>query len=163
MDLDIHYTFCDYREDAEALMKKNHYDLFIGMPFTSDYCAEIRFVRSKSIMESNLAYVHDGENNSRKCVAIARDSDLEFIRLINDYIYSLSDLQKTAFLEDGTAHLHHTTLLSYVLLHPIQAVVLCILLTAVVVVAISMMFHAKKMRKKNVELEVANHAKSEIL
>lgn len=233
-DLDIHYTFCDYREDAEVLMKKNHYDLFIGMPFTSDYCAEIGFVRSKSIMESNLAYVHDGENNSRKCVAveqgledivdtsdfdevvlcnnvmsciaavktgvadyaigdrsgleyyiydsysslvtsliagtsqtvcvaIARDSDLEFIRLLNDYIYSLSDLQKTAFLEDGTAHVHHTTLLSYVLLHPIQAVVLCVLLTAVVVIAISMMFHAKKMRRKNVELEVANHAKSEFL
>lgn len=71
-------------------------------------------------MESNLAYVHDSENNSRKrvvvqkgledyiydsysslvtslisggtqvvCIAIARDSDLQFIRLVNDYIYSL--------------------------------------------------------------------------
>ncbi len=230
----INYTFCEFREDAEALIKENHYDFMIGTPFTSEYCAEIGYVRSKSIMESNLAYVHDGTNESHKCVAveqglenivdttdfdevilcnnamsciaavktgradyaigdrsgleyyiydsysslvtsmisgesqklcvaIARDSDLEFIRLFNDYIYSLSDMQKTAFLEDGSTHVHKTTLLSYILIHPLQAVLLVALLTAVNVVACSMMIHAKKMQKKNVQLEIANQAKNEFL
>ncbi len=230
----MHYTFCESREDAEALIKENHYDLLIGMPFTSAYCAEIGYVRSKSIMESNLAYVHNEANESHKCVAVergmenivdttdfdevilcdnamdciaavkngkadyavgdrsgleyyiydsysslatslisgqsqkicvalARDSDLEFIRLFNDYIYSLSDMQKTTFLEDGTVHAHKASLMNYIQLHPVQSVLIVVVLTAVVAVACSMMIHAKKMRKKNVELEIANQAKSEFL
>ena len=232
--IQMNYTFCEFREDAEALMKKTHYDLLIGTPFTSDYCAEIGYVRSKAIIESNLAYVHNGINESHKrvaveqglenivdtsdfdevilcsnamtciaavkngqadyaigdrsgleyyiydaysslvtsmisgesqkiCVAISRDSDLEFIRLFNDYIYSLSDLQKTAFLEDGTTHVHKATLYGFVLYHPIKAVGLFVFLTAIIVLACSMMIHAKKMQKKNMELEIANQAKNEFL
>lgn len=126
-DVTLEYTFCENSEEAEELIKKQHYDFMVGMSFTSRYCAENGFVRSKSIMESNLAYVHDSENNSRKrvvvqkgledyiydsysslvtslisggtqvvCIAIARDSDLQFIRLVNDYIYSLSGRWKYA-------------------------------------------------------------------
>jgi len=230
----MNYTFCEFREDAEELLKEKHYDLLIGMPFTSEYCAQIGYVRSKSIMESNLAYVHNESNESHRrvavelgleniadttdfdevilcnnamtciaaikngqadyaigdrsgleyyiydsysslvtsmisggsqkiCVAISRDSDLEFIRLFNDYIYSLSDMQKTAFLEDGTAHVHKATLYGFVLYHPMKAVCIFASLTAVIVLACSMMIHAKKMRRKNMELEIANQAKSEFL
>ena len=97
------------------------------------------------------------------CIAIARESNLQFIRLVNDYIYSLSDLQKTTFLEEGNMHLYKTSLRGYVRMHPIQTMLLFSGLTAFIVVACSMMFHAKRMHKKNMELEMANQAKSEFL
>ena len=207
----INYTFCQSRDEAEQKLKEESYDLMIGLSFDSEYCARLGFVRSKSIMESNLAYLHRSENRSHKtvaiekgmeslvdttefqevikcdnivqcmeavtngradyavgdrsaleyymydtystlvtglisgsaqniCIAIARESNLQFIRLVNDYIYSLSDLQKTTFLEEGNMHLYKTSLRGYVRMHPIQ--------TAFIVVACSMMFHAKRMHKK---------------
>lgn len=48
-------------------------------------------------------------------------------------------------------------------MHPIQTMLLFSGLTAFIVVACSMMFHAKRMHKKNMELEMANQAKSEFL
>lgn len=52
----LEYSFCNSREEAEERIKNEKYDLMIGVSFTSRYCAEHGFVRSKSIMESNLAY-----------------------------------------------------------------------------------------------------------
>ena len=206
----------------------------LGLSFSSEYCAQIGFVRSKSIIDSNLAYLHRSENNSHEkvaiekgmenladttefreivkcdnvmqcmeavtegkadyaigdrssleyymydtystlvtslisggtqniCIAIARDSDLQFIRILNDYIYSLSDLQKTTFLEEGNLHLHKTSLQNYVRIHPIQTMLLFSALTAFIVIAFAMMFHAKRMQRKNAELQMANQAKSEFL
>ena len=156
----INYTFCQSRDEAEQKLKEESYDLMIGLSFDSEYCARLGFVRSKSIMEANLAYLHRSENSSHKtvaiekgmeslvdttefqevikcdnivqcmeavtngradyavgdrsaleyymydtystlvtglisgsaqniCIAIARESNLQFIRLVNDYIYSL--------------------------------------------------------------------------
>ena len=230
----INYTFCQSRDEAEQKLKEESYDLMIGLSFDSEYCARLGFVRSKSIMESNLAYLHRSENSSHKtvaiekgmeslvdttefqevikcdnivqcmeavtngradyavgdrsaleyymydtystlvtglisgsaqniCIAIARESNPQFIRLVNDYIYSLSDLQKTTFLEEGNMHLYKSSLRGYVRMHPIQTMLLFSGLTAFIVVACSMMFHAKRMHKKNMELEMANQAKSEFL
>lgn len=230
----MEYTFCESRSELESTLENGDYDLLIGLPFTSEYCTKIGFVRSKSIMESTIAYLHtaDAENHGtvavekgleqevdtsdfdslfvcenveecieavkngsadyaigdrsaleyyiydtysslvtspisgetqNLCVAINRDSDLEFIRLINDYIYSLSDLQKTTFLEEGNTHVHHATLQSYVRLHPAQAVVVFSSLTGLVAVALFALFHARQMRKKNVELQHANEVKGEFL
>lgn len=230
----INYTFCQSRDEVEQKLKEESYDLMIGLSFDSEYCARLGFVRSKSIMESNLAYLHRSENSSHKtvaiekgmeslvdttefqevikcdnivqcmeavtngradyavgdrsaleyymydtystlvtglisgsaqniCIAIARESNPQFIRLVNDYIYSLSDLQKTTFLEEGNMHLYKTSLRGYVRMHPIQTMLLFSGLTAFIVVACSMMFHAKRMHKKNMELEMANQAKSEFL
>lgn len=215
----INYTFCQSRDEVEQKLKEESYDLMIGLSFDSEYCARLGFVRSKSIMESNLAYLHRSENSSHKtvaiekgmeslvdttefqevikcdnivqcmeavtngradyavgdrsaleyymydtystlvtglisgsaqniCIAIARESNLQFIRLVNDYIYSLSDLQKTTFLEEGNMHLYKTSLRGYVRMHPIQTMLLFSGLTAFIVVACSMMFHAKRMHKK---------------
>ena len=233
-DVDIEYVFCESRKEAEEMVSHESYDLMVGMSFTSRYCAENGFVRSKSIIESNLAYVHDPDNEKHRkvavqkgledlvdtmdfeetvscdnalecikavkdgdvdfavsdrsslayyiydsysslvtslitgstqtiCIAIARDSDEQFIRLINDYIYSLSDMKKTAFLEDGNMHEHKTTLLSYMRIHPIQVILVFVTLTAFVVVAGFMLFHARRIHKKNEEIWEANQVKSEFL
>ena len=233
-DVSLEYSFCNSREEAEERIKNEKYDLMIGVSFTSRYCAEHGFVRSKSIMESNLAYAHYSENDSHKkiavqegledlvdttefketfscgnakecveavkkgkadyavadrsglayyiydsysslvtslisggtqtiCIAIARDSDLQFIRLLNDYIYSLSDTQKTAFLEDGNMHEHKTTLKSYMRIHPAQVILVFVALTASIAVACTMLFHARRIHKKNEEIREANQVKTEFL
>lgn len=233
-DVSLEYSFCNSREEAEERLKNEKYDLMIGVSFTSRYCAEHGFVRSKSIMESNLAYAHYSENDSHKkiavqegledlvdttefkeifscgnakecveavkkgkadyavadrsglayyiydsysslvtslisggtqtiCIAIARDSDLQFIRLLNDYIYSLSDTQKTAFLEDGNMHEHKTTLKSYMRIHPAQVILVFVALTASIAVACTMLFHARRIHKKNEEIREANQVKTEFL
>ena len=232
--LTIEYTFCEEKEEAEEKLQEEHFDMMVGLNFTSAYCAQIGFVRSKSIMESNLAYLHKGNNTDQKrvavesglenlvdttdfeetiicdnaldcvtfvdqgladygigdrssleyytydtyrtlstslisgstqtvCIAVARDSDLQLIRLLNDYIYSLTDVQKTTFLEDGNAHIHNFSLYGYVRLHPVQTLFLGILLASIVAVAFSMLYHARKMRKKNQELLLATEAKSDFL
>ena len=114
-------------------------------------------------MHQGRIILHLSGSAQNICIAIARESNLQFIRLVNDYIYSLSDLQKTTFLEEGNMHLYKTSLRGYVRMHPIQTMLLFSGLTAFIVVACSMMFHAKRMHKKNMELEMANQAKSEFL
>lgn len=232
--LSIQYTFSQNKEEAEQKLKQEHYDILIGMNFVSKYCAEIGFVRSKSIMESNLAYLHKSNNCKHNtvavesgledvadttdfktvitcdnakgciaavesgnadyaigdrsgleyylfekydsystslitgnaqtiCIAMARDSDLTFIRLMNDYIYSLSNTQKTTFLEAGNIHSYKPSLEHYIQQNPLQALVTGIVLTMILAVSFSMMYHAAKMRKKNRELQAANDVKSEFL
>lgn len=230
----INYTFCESSEEAEEKIKKEKYDIMVGIPFTSEYCARIGYVRSKSIMQSSLAYLHNTDNGGHKtiavqkglenlidtteykkvvlydnpeeciravdagnadcavgdrsgleyyiydtysqmttsmisgaaqtiCIAINRDSNQLLIRALNDYIYSLSDLQKTTFLEEGNTHIHKASLKNYVKIHTGQAILLAAVITFIVALGIFMVVHGKKMRKKNEELEKANQAKSEFL
>lgn len=230
----IQYTFCQNRAEAEQMLARKPFDLMIGVPFTSSYCRQIGFVRSKAIMESNLAYMHEpnrdfhetvaiergleefvdttefqkvtlcdtaqecidavnhgtadyaiGDRSSFEyylydtystmisvpisgdtqplCIAVSRDSDLTFIRILNDYIYSLSDLQKTAFLEDGNMHTHKMSVRNYIRMHPVETLLFASLLAMILSVSVSMLVHASKMRQKNRELEKANQAKSEFL
>lgn len=230
----IEYTFCESSQKAEEKIKEEKYDLMIGIPFTSEYCAKIGYVRSKSIMQSSLAYLHNAEKDRHEkiavqkglenlvdtteykkivlcdnpgeciravkegkadcaigdrsgleyyiydtysqmstsmisgdaqtiCIAINRDSNQLLIRSLNDYIYSLSDLQKTTFLEEGNTHTHKTSLKNYVKIHTLQAILLVAVITFIVGLGISMVVHGKKMRKKNEELKKANQAKSEFL
>ena len=231
--LETEYTFCS-RDQIEELLEKNHYDMMLGLPLTSEYCSRMGFVRSKAIIESNLAYLNNPDNdrretiavesglenlldtssysstilcnNARECVelvssgkadcaagdrsgleyyiydtysplvtslitgeaqyicyAVSRDCDLEFIRILNDYIYSLSDTQKTNYLEDGNMHVHNTSLKHYVQVNPREAGGIIMIVTALVVLACFMIYHAKRMRTKNEQLQMANHAKSEFL
>ncbi|HBB46472.1 MAG TPA: hypothetical protein DCZ78_06520 [Blautia sp.] len=67
---------------------------------------------------------------------------------MNDYIYSLSDTQKTSFLEDGNMHEHKTTLKSYIRIHPVQVILVFVALTASIAVACTMLFHARRIHKK---------------
>ena len=230
----VEYTFCDTKDEAEKRLEKEHYDIFAGLPFTSRYCADIGYVRTRSVMESGLAYLYDPNNPRRKvaavvdgldslvdtadfqeilhcdnaleCIqavnrgkadyaladrsgleyyiydtysplltspvsgetqnitfAVARNSDLRLIRLLNDYIYSLSDQEKSMYLEDGNTHVHKASISKFVRLHPLQTVFLVFILTAVVATTAFMLYHAKKMHVRNQELQQANQVRSEFL
>ncbi len=67
--------------------------------------------------------------------------ELQVLCIDNDAPYSYQR-------EDGTVHVHKASLLNYIQLHPVHSILIFVLLTAVSIVACSMMIHAKKMRKK---------------
>ena len=209
--ISLNYTFCESLDQVETKLETTKYDMILSPTLTSEYCAKIGFVRSKSILSSNLAYLHKTNKRGHDTVvieqglearvdtadyavcdysaleyymhdrysnlstslisgsiqpisiAMRRDSDLKFIRLLNDYIYSLTDAQKTMFLEEGSAHEYKPSIGNYIRMHPTQALLFGTVLTAIVVISCSMIYHAEKMRKKNNELQIANQAKSEFL
>ena len=233
-DVAVNYTFCENQNEAEQKLKEKKYDIFIGANLTSGYCTKIGYVRSKSIMACNLAYLYKSDNNRHGtvavesgleeivdttdfdkviicdnvlscidavnggkadygitdrsgleyymydtystlvsslisgttqtlCIGIARDSDLRLIRILNDYIYSLSDVKKTTFLERGNLHEYTTNFQNFVHQHPGQTALIGSSIAALLAIAFSMMFHAKKMKKKNEELQCANQVKSDFL
>lgn len=53
----------------------------------------------------------------------------------------------TAFLEDGNMHEYKTPLRSYMRVHPVEVILVFVMMTAVVAVACSMLFHAKRIHK----------------
>ncbi len=84
LDLAITYTFCQTREEARTLSEQNEYDLLIGMPFTSGYCAETGFIQSEPVIMSALAYVQPPYNESKDSIAVVRGLD----ELIDTSLYS---------------------------------------------------------------------------
>ena len=230
----VEYTFCESRSEADALMEENKFDLLIGFPFTSDYCAEHGFVRSEPIIESGLSYVQDSDHvqrntiavvkgvedlvdtsefrkvylydTARECVsavsdgrvdaaagdrsmmeyyiyetgshltttlisgetqkvgiAVSKKCSTELMEILNRYIYSLSDLQKTLYLSEGNRHANTSTLLRYVRQNPAEATAVVVVITALIATGIFMMLYAKQMNRKNEELRAANEVKSEFL
>lgn len=78
MGLDVTYTFCDSRAEAEALLSEHSYDILAGLPFTSGYCAQIGYVKSEPVIASGMALVRDlSAENTEKKDAIAVVNGLE--------------------------------------------------------------------------------------
>ena len=234
VNLKVDYTFCDSRDEAEKLLEEKTYDVLIGAPFSSDYCAKKGFIKSESIFESALAFVQNTSNskrnsiavvkgleslintanysnviicdNAKECidavnskkvdiaagdrsimeyyiydtdsslttslitggtqnirVAVSRECSLDFLTVLNNYIYSLPDLNKTLYLSDGNKHSNSATFTHYVRTHPVEATLIVIALTAIIAIAISMLLYAKQMNKKNEQLRIANEVKAEFL
>lgn len=234
VDLEMDYTFCDSRDEAEQMLEKKTYDILIGAPFPSDYCAKKGFIKSESIFESALAYVQSTSNsrrnsiavvkgleylintasysnvvicdNAKECidavnskkvdiaagdrsimeyyiydtdsslttslitdgtqnirVAVSRKCSLSLITVLNNYIYSLPDLNKTLYLSEGNKHSNSATFTHYVRMHPVEATLIVIALTAMIAIAIFMLWYAKQMNKKNEQLRIANEVKAEFL
>ena len=229
-DLDVSYTFCSDRGDAEKMIKKGDYDIVAGMPLTSKYCAEAGLVKSEPIIESSLAYVESPYKNDRKtiavvngleelidtsqfenvllcdtaeecikavtsrkadlavgdrsvmeyyiyetystlatslitggtqdvCVALSKDSDPEFMETFNDYVYSLSDLDKTLYLSEGNVHRNSSSFVRFVRMNPMQATLIVIIMTVLLASGIYMILYARQMNRKNNELREANEVR----
>ena len=86
MGLDVTYTFCDSRAEAEALLSEHSYDILAGLPFTSGYCAQIGYVKSEPVIASGMALVRDlSAENTEKKDAIAVVNGLEELVDTSDY------------------------------------------------------------------------------
>ena len=56
LQLKVNYTFCETREEAAAKLKDGNYSILIGIPFTSEICAQYGFVQSEPVITSRMAY-----------------------------------------------------------------------------------------------------------
>ena len=230
----IDYTFCKNQKEAEKLLKKEEYNLVVGMPFTSGACAKQGFIKSEPILESGLSFVQNSNNSKRDtiaivngleeligtdsyknvvlydnareclealnsgkvdiaagdrsimeyyiydmngnlstslitgttqkiCVAVSRKNDVNFLEVLNNYIYSLSDLNKTIYLSQNNMHKTSYSLNYFVRAYQLQTTFFVIAITVLIATGVFMILYARKMNQKNQELKVANEVKSQFL
>ena len=70
----LSYTFCAGQSEAERVLASEPFDLLIGMPFTSGFCAANGFVRSEAVFSSgmSLSRKSGGKSFSEETVGIIR-------------------------------------------------------------------------------------------
>lgn len=234
VNMKAEFKFCSSRGDAEKALKEHSYDIIAGIPFTSKYCAEIGFVKSEPVLQSNLAYVESPYKNNRKnvaivegleelidtsqfdnviycgtaeecikavndkkadlavgdrsvmeyyiyetystlatslitggtqdvCVALSKNSEPAFMEAFNDYVYSLSDLDKTVYLSDGNVHENSSSFVRFVRMNPMQATLIVVIMTILLASGIYMILYARQMNRKNNELREANEVRTGFL
>ena len=74
--LDIQYTFCENRSEAEELLGKQHFDLLLGALLTSGDCAKLGVISSAPVMEQPVSYAQK-PNGSRQQKTFALVRGLE--------------------------------------------------------------------------------------
>ena len=72
LGIPVEYTFCENRDKVKEKLKTGTYDILIGLPFTSEYCAENGFIQSEAVIYSNLAYVNYPGKNTRNSIAVVK-------------------------------------------------------------------------------------------
>ena len=118
-------------------------------------------------------YTYDTANNlivstisgqsSSICLAVNRNCDMEFLEILNGYLHSLSDAEKTTYLGDGNMHARRISLKYFVSEYPVETAVSVFLVTILCATIVFQIFYTRQMKKKNAELRTANQAKSEFL
>lgn len=74
----LEYTFCASRDEAQALMQADSYQILAGIPFSSAFCAEEGLIRSEPIFSAGMALVRDNSNNRFDSVAVLRGVEETF-------------------------------------------------------------------------------------
>lgn len=97
------------------------------------------------------------------CVAISRECSDAFFETFNDYVYSLSNQDKTRYLSEANMQSSATVLRHYVSEHPDQAAGVIAAATLLLVSAMFALIYARQMDRKNAQLRVANEAKNNFL
>ncbi len=72
LSLDISFDFCASRDEAEALLGRQHYDILLGLPFTARFCGELGYIKSEPVISSGIAFVRDISNSRRDSTAVVR-------------------------------------------------------------------------------------------
>ncbi len=96
-------------------------------------------------------------------IALSQKCDLEFMKLFNEYIYSLTDVEKTNYLDKGSIHTDHMSVALFIQTYPIQTVVIVSVLSVALALICFGIYYVNRMRIKNEELRMANEVKSEFL
>lgn len=102
-------------------------------------------------------------NSQHVCFAVSRELSGTFLEVLNNYIYSLSNLAKTIYLDAANEHDDTETLSRYIARHPVQASLAVGGITALVVTVLFMSVYSAQMRRKNQQLRRANEAKTRFL
>lgn len=109
----IEYTFCDSKDEIQAYLNRNEYDIIIGIPFTSDYCADIGYVRSKEISEAGIAMLYRSNCDPNGTVIVQQGledlvdtenySNVIYAENVKDCIQALNDDEADVAIGDRSA------------------------------------------------------------
>ena len=74
------YTFCDSQSEAESALAAGSFDLLMGMPITSSFCAENGFVRSEAVFSAGMSLLRNSSGGSipKETVGIVRGLENSF-------------------------------------------------------------------------------------
>ncbi len=128
-------------------------------------------IGDRSILEY---YSHDEGNSSLQvslvpgqvqdiCIGLSKQCDVQLIWQFNDYLYSLTDVEKTSFLDLNSTHATNLSFRLFVQAYPIHAIVIVCILSIAVTFVFFGCWYVWKMNKKNEELRLANEVKSDFL
>lgn len=127
-------------------------------------------IGDRSILEY---YTHDGQGSLNVtlltgetqdiCIALSDKSDVQFIGLFNNYINSLTEVEKTNFLDDGSVHTETMSFSDFIQKYPVYAVIMVSILSVGLSMVLFGSYYFYRMRKKNEELRLANEVKSDFL
>ncbi len=127
-------------------------------------------IGDRSILEY---YTHDGRSSlnvtlltgetQNICVALSQACDFRLLKLFNAYICSLTDVEKTNYLDDGSVHVDQMSVSAFIQTHPIQTIIIVSLLSIALALLCFGIYYVQRMRLKNEELRLANEARSDFL
>ncbi len=97
------------------------------------------------------------------CVGLSKDCDIRLQKLFNDYVCSLSDVEKTNYLDSSSIHTQELSFSLLVQNYPIQTILVVSALSILVAMVCCGAFYVYQMQIKNEELRLANEARSDFL
>lgn len=101
--------------------------------------------------------------NQKVGLGVSKRHGTDLMKILNNYIDSLSNVEVTQYLSEGNTHARSGALIRYVRQYPAQATAIVVCITTVLAVGVVMMIYARKMNRKNLELQEANAVRSEFL
>ncbi len=127
-------------------------------------------IGDRSILEY---YTHDVSNSlnvslltgetQNICIALSKKGHVELQQAFNEYISSLTDVEKTNYLDDGSVHNDQMSLALFIQTYPVQTILVVALLSIGLALLCFGIYYVHKMRLKNEELRLANEARSDFL
>ena len=74
------YTFCDSQSEAESALASESYDLLMGMPITSAFCAGNGFIRSETVFSAGMSLLRGtaGSSYSSETLGVVRGLENSF-------------------------------------------------------------------------------------
>lgn len=85
------------------------------------------------------------------------------MQLFNEYICSLTDVEKTNYLDNGSVHTDQMSVTLFIQTYPVQTIVIVSALSIALALLCFGIYYVHRMRLKNEELRLANDARSDFL
>ncbi|MDD3411782.1 MAG: transporter substrate-binding domain-containing protein, partial [Eubacteriales bacterium] len=131
----------------------------------ADYGCSDRLLSEYTLFElnSSLVTLPLMQEQEDICIAVSRGLGNEFLSALNKYIHTLPSSTKTTFLTEGSRHTSRGGLTEWIQQHPFGAASLASALVILLFATVLSLVFASRSKRKNLQLQKANAAKSEFL
>lgn len=96
-------------------------------------------------------------------IGVSKSMDYHFISVLNKYIHALPDADKTGYLSEAIRHVDNQGLDNFIHTQPILATILFTIIGVLIISSGILAMNARKNRRRNQALLLANSAKTEFL